>query len=250
MSRTRFAAFSTLTFDVVGTLIDFETGILDWFRPLLAGHGAARADEEILCQFALYEDRYQQRAPDKPFTQMLPLICRDMAENWGLALTSDQAEAFRRSIRSWPAFADAVSSLQQLHKRYRLVAVTNADAWALQYMSATLGNPFDEQITCDEVGVNKPSPRVFDHVLAKLAPSGIAKADVLHVAQSQYHDIVPATAHGFATMWIERRHGRPGFGATPEPVQTAVPTFHAVSMADFVNQVFDCRVIRRKTETR
>jgi putative hydrolase of the HAD superfamily len=115
--------------------------------------------------------------------------------------------------------------------------VTNADAWALGHMSAAIGDPFEERITCDEVGVNKPSPRVFEYVLEKLAPTGVDKRDVLHTAQSQYHDITPARALGFATMWIERRRGKGGFGATPRPEQVVTPTFHAASMADFVRQV-------------
>src|SRR3712207_9240417 len=99
------------------------------------------------------------------------------------------------------------------------------------------GDPFQERVTCDEVGVNKPSPRVFEYVLEKLAPAGVEKKDILHTAQSQYHDIVPASALGFATMWIERRRGKGGFGATPRPEQIVTPTFHAASMADFVRQV-------------
>jgi putative hydrolase of the HAD superfamily len=129
------------------------------------------------------------------------------------------------------------TSLEELGRRYRLVAVTNADAWALEHMSANMGDPFEERIACDEVGANKPSPRVFEYVLEKLAPLGVEKKDILHTAQSQYHDIVPAAALGFATMWIERRHGEDGFGATPRPVRVATPTFHATSMADFVRQV-------------
>jgi putative hydrolase of the HAD superfamily len=104
-------------------------------------------------------------------------------------------------------------------------------------MSATMDDPFDEQVTCDEVGVNKPSPRVFEYLLEKLAPFGITKGDILHTAQSQYHDIVPAMELGFSTMWIERRQGKGSFGATPKPRRIFEPTFHAKSMEDFVRQV-------------
>jgi putative hydrolase of the HAD superfamily len=233
----KFGDFSTLTFDVVGTLIDFETGILDWFRPTLARHGASKTDEEILTSFATVEDRYQRETPEKPFTEMLPLIYRDMVSGWGIAPREDDAESFRDSIRSWPPFPDTVEALEELGTRYRLVAVTNADAWALGHMSANMGDPFQERIACDEVGVNKPSPRVFEYVLEKLAPAGVEKGDILHTAQSQYHDIVPASALGFATMWIERRHGKGSFGATPRPEEVVTPTFHATGMADFVRQV-------------
>jgi putative hydrolase of the HAD superfamily len=233
----KLSDFSTLTFDVVGTLIDFETGILDWFRPTLGQHGVSKADEEILAAFAAVEDKYQRETPEKPFTEMLPLIYRDMASGWGVGFRDEDAESFRDSIRSWPPFPDTVGVLEELGTRYRLVAVTNADAWALGHMSANMGDPFQERVTCDEVGVNKPSPKVFEYVLDKLAAAGVEKRGILHTAQSQYHDIAPATEMGLATMWIERRHGKGGFGATPIPEEVVTPTFHATGMADFVRQV-------------
>jgi putative hydrolase of the HAD superfamily len=233
----RLRDFNTLTFDVVGTLIDFETGILDWFRPALSRYGAAKTDEEILTTFAAVEDKYQRETPDKTFTEMLPLIYCGMTSGWGIEPRDEDAEGFRDSIRSWPPFPDTVEALKELKTRYRLVAVTNADSWALGHMSAAMEDPFEEGITCDEVGVNKPSARVFEYVLEKLAPAGVEKKDILHTAQSQYHDIVPASALGFATMWIERRRGKGGFGATPRPERSVTPTFHAASMADFVRQV-------------
>lgn len=232
----RLGDFNTLTFDVVGTLIDFEAGILEWFRPTLGRHEVSKTDEEILIAFAAVEDKYQRETPEKPFTEMLPVICRDMASGWGVGFSDEEAESFRDSIRSWPPFPDTVEALEELGRSYRLVAVTNADAWALEHMSANMGDPFQERVTCDEVGVNKPSPRVFEYALDKLAPAGVKKEDILHTAQSQYHDIVPASALGFATMWIERRYGKGGYGATPSPEQIATPTFHATSMADFARQ--------------
>ncbi len=238
MKKPGFEQFNTLTFDVVGTLIDFETGMLDWFRPRVTRNGLAQSDEDILLAFARSEYRLQKSDPDMPFTAMLPPICVDVFKGWDLDCSDAEAMDFQQSIKNWPAFSDAVASLEKLAARFRLVAVTNADTWALSHMGKTLGNPFAESITCDEVGVNKPSPRVFAYMLEKLAPLGIGKNDILHTAQSQYHDIVPATRLGFATAWIERRQGKSGFGATPEPGQILAPTFHARSMADFVSQIF------------
>ena len=232
-----FGDFDTLTFDVVGTLIDFETGILEWFRPTLKRYRVSKTNEEILTAFAAVEDSYQRETPDKTFTEMLPLIYRGMAAEWEVDFREEDAEGFKNSIESWPPFPDTVEALEELGARYRLVAVTNADAWALGCMSANMGDPFEERITCDEVGVNKPSPRVFEYVLAKLAARGVDKGDILHTAQSQYHDIAPATKMGLATMWIERRHDKDGFGATPSSEEVVAPTFHATGMADFVRQV-------------
>jgi putative hydrolase of the HAD superfamily len=129
----------------VGTLIDFETGILDWFRPTLGRHGVSKTDEEILSAFAAVEDKYQRETPEKPFTEMLPLIYRDIASGWGFGFRDEDAESFRDSIRSWPPFPDTVEALEALGRRYRLVAVTNADAWALEHMSTNMGDPFQDR---------------------------------------------------------------------------------------------------------
>ena len=180
----RLRDFNTLTFDVVGTLVDVETGILEWFRPTLRRHGVSKIDEEILTAFAAVEDTYQRETPEKPFTEMLPLISRDMASGWGVGFRDEEAQSFGDSIRSWPPFPDTVEALEELGRRYRLVAVTNTDAWALGHMSANMGDPFRERVTCDEVGVNKPSPRVFEYALDKLATAGVQKKDILHTAQS------------------------------------------------------------------
>ena len=237
MKNMKYDEFNTITFDVVGTLIDFESGILEWFLPLLKAKKTEKNEEEILTAFALSEDKYQKEAPDQSFTAMLPMIYKNMLTHWEIDFSDQEAEEFRESIKNWPAFPDTLAALKELKSRYRLVAVTNADSWALQYMSETLGNPFDQQITCDEVGVNKPSPRVFDYVLKKLAPFGVGKQQILHTAQSQYHDIVPAMKLGFSTMWIERRLGKESFGATPKPEKLVTPTYHANSMSDFVQQI-------------
>ena len=160
-----------------------------------------------------------------------------MASQWNIEVSYNEANEFQNSIQFWPAFPGTVASLKELKTRYRLVAVTNADAWALKFMSATMDDPFDEQVTCDEVGVNKPTPRVFDYVIEKLTPLGVTREDIVHTAQSQYHDIAPAMKLSFSTMWIERRHGKRSFGATPKPGQVIEPTFHANSMEDFVRQL-------------
>lgn len=153
------SAITTLTFDVVGTVIDFETGILEWWRPHLEGQGIRIEDAGILAAFAEAEDRLQRQRPDLPFTDMLPLIYRGLAETWALNGDEEAAGDFQSSIAHWPAFPDSEEALRTLGQHFRLVAMTNADAWATRAMNRTVGNVFDDQVTCDEVGVNKPDQR-------------------------------------------------------------------------------------------
>lgn len=227
-------AITTLTFDVVGTLIDFETGILEWFQPWLRERKRKVDDEEILRRFARAEDQLQTTEPKIPFTSMLPRIHGELARQWELDSDESDALDFRDSIRDWPAFGDAHAALSTLGERFRLVAVTNADAWALEHMSRTLGDPFDEQITCDEVGVNKPDPAVWKYVLDKL---GARREEILHCAQSPYHDIISAQSFGLATAWIERRHDRDGDGATPSSDAPVRADIHVRNLGELVEKL-------------
>lgn len=228
---TDLAVIRALTFDVVGTLIDFETGILRCVRSV-APEGPD--DEAVLAAFGAAEGEQQQRTPEMPFTAMLDPISARLAVELGLpALDGGSGPSpLRRSIGSWPAFDDAVDALRELGERYLLVAVTNADREALDAMAATLGHPFVEAVTVDEVGVNKPDPRMFEAALAKLAARGVARDEVLHVAQSQYHDIGAARRLGLATCWVERRSGRVGSGATPASAEITTPDVHVGSVAE------------------
>lgn len=226
------SAITTLTFDVVGTVIDFETGILEWWRPHLEGQAIRADDAGILTGFAEAEDRLQRQRPDLPFTEMLPLIYGELATAWGLKGGEEAASDFQNSIAHWPAFPDSEDALRALGQHYRLVAMTNADAWATRAMNRTVGDLFDDQVTCDEVGVNKPDQRFFQHMLNRI---GVGKENVLHFAQSQYHDIGGARRFGLTTAWVERRHGAEGAGATPEVGEWTEPDIHVHSLAELAN---------------
>ncbi|HEY2223920.1 HAD-IA family hydrolase [Actinomycetospora sp.] len=222
-----------ITFDVVGTLIDFETGILDCVRSV----GEGPDDEAVLAAFGAAEDIQLRLTPEMPFTAMLDPISVRLAEALGMpGLDGGSGPSpLRRSIATWPAFPDAVEALATLRERFLLLAVTNADRTALDAMAATLGEPFADGVTVDEVGVNKPDPRMFETALERLAAAGVVRDEVLHVAQSQYHDIGAAHRLGLATCWVQRRRGREGFGATPAPGEMTVPDLHVGSMAEVMH---------------
>lgn len=227
---------TTLTFDVVGTVIDFERGILEWMRPRLAAEDATLSDAEILATFARAEDELQRSRPDLPFTAMLPRIHARMMEWWRRPTDDFAEDDFRASIADWPAFDDSAPALKALGRHYRLIAVTNADAWATDAMDRTVGGRFDGRVTCDEVGVNKPDPRVFQYVLDKF---GLTPDEILHFGQSQYHDIGGARDFGLTTAWIERRHGDTGWGATPTPERVVEPDLHVTSLDELQRKLLD-----------
>ena len=223
-----------LSFDVVGTLIDFEAGIVDCVQGIAATAGVEVSDQRVLECFAAAEDEQQQLTPQLPFTQMLDPVYHRMAAQLKLPTGLEARAALRASIPNWPAFPDAVDALAELGGRYRMVALTNADNWALAHMATTLGNPFHDTVTAEDVGLNKPDPQVFAYCAGRQSAHGYTRDDWLHVAQSQYHDIATAKRLGVTTCWIERRQGKVGFGATPSPAEVVEPDYHYSSLAGLV----------------
>jgi putative hydrolase of the HAD superfamily len=233
----KLSDFKVLTFDVVGTLIDFETGILNYMRPIVQRAGLDADDGRILEAYGRGEVVAQGEHPDSPFPPLLDRIYRVAAEDLGLPADDGEAAGLRESIPDWPAFPDAVEALKRLRQRYRLVAVTNSDNWALAAFARTLDEPFDEKISSEMAGASKPDPRVFEFFLKRQEAAGFKKSDILHTAQSQYHDIGVAHRLGFATCWIERRMGQVGTGGTPAVEEKTKPDWHFPTLAALADAV-------------
>ncbi len=226
-----------MTFDVVGTLIDFEAGILDYVQGRAKAAGIAITDRAILEAYAVAEDHQHHETPRLPFPSMMAPMYREMAEVLKLPESHADQEEFRLSIPHWPAFPDSVAALKRLRKRFYLVAMTNSDNWALSHFARTLDQPFDDLVTAEMVGWNKPDPQVFAFTRGRLSKEGFDFADILHVAQSQYHDIAVARRLGYHTCWIERRKGKQGTGATPRVQNVAIPDYHFSSLAELADAV-------------
>jgi putative hydrolase of the HAD superfamily len=226
-----------MTFDVVGTLIDFETGILDYIQAKAKQKGLQLTDQAILEAYAVAEDRQHHETPRLPFPSMMAPMYREMAAKLGLPDAPDDIEGFRLSIPRWPAFPDSVAALKRLRRRFRLVAMTNSDNWALSNFARTLELPFDDMVTAEMVGWNKPDPQVFAFTRGRQSMEGYGFDDILHVAQSQYHDIAVAKRLGYHTCWIERRKGKAGAGATPKTAEVVIPDYHFASLAELADAV-------------
>lgn len=218
-------SYTTLTFDCYGTLIDWESGIVNAMRPILLAHGIEKSDDEILEIFSSLESAAQR--PYKPYRDVLALVLTQTGERLNFTPSDDEIAAFSTSVLQWPAFPDSADALKRLAKHYDLVILSNVDDDLFLNGSAPkLEAPFHAVITAEQVGSYKPDPRNFQHLLAQLDRP---KEQILHVAQSLFHDMAPAKDAGLKTVWINRRHDREGFGATPP--QEATPDMELPDMA-------------------
>jgi putative hydrolase of the HAD superfamily len=172
-------------------------------------------------------------------------VYAEIAPQLGLPQDDAIAAGFRDSARQWPAFADSIAALQRLRTRYTLVAMTNARRWALEHMARTLGNPFDDTVTVDDALCEKPDPKFFAFARGRLSRDGHGLHDILHVAQSQYHDIGVARQLGYTVCWIERRKGMKGFGGTMAVATLTEPDYHFATLAEFADAA-DAGVLRMR----
>jgi 2-haloacid dehalogenase len=203
-----------LTFDCYGTLIDWESGILSALAPALAAHGVTGADEaELLRSYARHEAA-AEAGPYLPYRDVLRSCLDGLGRNFAFTPTAAERDAFADSAGDWPPFADTVDALRRLHTRFKLVIVSNIDDDLFARTARLLEVPFDEVVTAQQVGSYKPARGHFD---AALARTGAPVGSVLHVAQSLYHDHVPAKALGFTTCWANRASRLPGVGVAPPP---------------------------------
>jgi 2-haloalkanoic acid dehalogenase type II len=225
-----YSAFDALTFDCYGTLIDWEAGILAALKPMLPGD-ARTTDDELLVEYANAEAALEA-GPYLRYREVLGQGLAAVARAHGG--DPDEAAIARAggSVADWPAFPDSAAALQRLKTRFRLGVLTNCDDDLFAASNARLGVAFDWIVTAQQVGSYKPNEANFAALIDRLGADDVPKERILHVAQSLFHDHVPAGRLGFRSVWIDRRHDRAGGGATPPADARPDATFP--SMAAFV----------------
>ncbi|MBX5470679.1 MAG: haloacid dehalogenase type II [Thermoleophilaceae bacterium] len=211
MAALDFGAFDALTFDCYGTLIDWESGILAALRPVLDAHGVQADDEELLEAYGRHELEIEA-GPYLRYREVVGRALRGIGRDYGFEPTDEEVAAFADSVGDWPPFEDSHEALARLKKRYLLAVITNCDDDLFARSQQRLGVRFDWAITAEQVGSYKPSVRNFEAAFHAIAAP---RERILHVAQSLYHDHVPAQRIGLRSVWVDRRGDRPGSGATP-----------------------------------
>ncbi len=211
MTAIDFDAFDVLTFDCYGTLIDWETGILAGLHRVLDPGGVRAPDDDLLQRFARHEAALEA-GPYLRYREVLARALRGVAAEYGVQATDDEAAAFGGSVGEWLAFPDSADSLTRLARRYRLGVITNCDDDLFAASNERLRVTFDWIVTAQQVRRYKPHVRGFERAFDLI---GLPPKRILHVAQSLFHDHVPAKTLGLTTVWVDRRQGRAGTGATP-----------------------------------
>jgi 2-haloacid dehalogenase len=205
-----FQEFKVLTFDCYGTLIDWESGILKALKTILSNHNVNINNQEILELFAQRES-IQEAGEYLKYREVLKKVVQDFGEKLKFTPTEHELNQLAESIQSWEPFLDTVEALKILKKRYKLAVISNVDDGLFADTARKLEVEFDWIITAEQVKSYKPALQNFEVAIQCI---GISPSQILHVAQSVYHDIVPAKSLGIAAVWVNRRKEKEGFGAT------------------------------------
>ena len=196
-----FNKFEVLTFDCYGTLIDWATGILTVLKKLLVAKGKILSDRQIIQLFAEFEAEAVGEEYMK-YRELMKYVVKKVGERHGFQPTQSELDSLWISIKDWQPFPDTVEALQWLKQKYKLGIISNIDDELFASSAQLLQVEFDFLITAEQAKSYKPSLNNFELAFNRI---GISRDKILHVAQSIYHDIVPAKSLGLSTVWVNRQ---------------------------------------------
>jgi len=207
-----FNQFEVVSFDCYGTLIDWESGILPVLKQLLSSRDIDLSDDGTLEMFAEFESELEKDQSNYiKYRQILQEVVEKLGQRFNFEPTETELNSLADSVKNWQPFPDTVAALAALKQKYKLAVISNIDDDLFAGTAKHLQVELDWVITAEQVRSYKPSTRNFESAIDRM---GIAPEKLLHVAQSLYHDIVPAASMGISTVWVNRRQGKAGFGAT------------------------------------
>jgi 2-haloacid dehalogenase len=190
------------TFDCYGTLVDWRGGQREQLARIF---GEERADE-LLERYHELEPQIEHAQPGLPYRAVMAETMKQ------LGAPPEEQDALGASLHAWPVFPEVPLALAEARARgWRLAALSNTDFELIKQSVSAIGVPFDALIVAGDIGSYKPAHRHWEVFFER---TGAPREGHVHVAQSHFHDIVPATELGLRSVWINR------LGERHEPAPT------------------------------
>ncbi len=220
-----------LSFDCYGTLINWEKGILNFFNAFLKDKNIEVNQTEILNLYAQFEAK-EEHGEYKSYKEILRGVLKQFAQYFGFSLLPAEEYLLADSVKVWPPFEDSNEALKRLQAKYKLVIISNIDDELFEFSEALLGIKFDHVFTAYQMKSYKPSLHNFQYVQKALT---LTQENWLHVAQSLYHDHVPASKLGIDSVWIKRASMAGEQGVAPKvDINPAVKFSDLKSFTDWI----------------
>jgi len=230
LDLTRFEA---LTFDVYGTLIDWEPTIISMFQSIADQYDVALSHEQLLIEFDRARASLQRIRPALLYPDVLARAYGEFCERYNIPANDTERDVFANSVMLWPAFPDAKASLAHLQRYFKIGLLSNIDNQSLSFSTRKLGLSADVIATAESVAAYKPDHAHFTSSFDSFAELGIPTSKILHVGQSLRADVIPANELGVKCAWI-RRPGR-SLGSRPEDAKGALPDLTFDTMKDLAD---------------
>jgi 2-haloalkanoic acid dehalogenase type II len=224
--------FEALTFDVYGTLIDWEPSLAAFLSDWAGRNGVEATAAELLKAYDDARAHYQALRPALLYPDVLRSCFAYICDRWRVPVDAGTQEAFAASVKDWEPFADTRDSLAYLKEHYKLGALSNIDEESFRWSAEKMGVDFDLVVTAERVGSYKPSLPHFVTAISELGGMGIPPERILHVCQSLRADVRPGNELGLVTAWINRKDGT--LGLTGHGAEGAVPDMTFASLAELV----------------
>ena len=195
-----FGRYEVLSFDCFGTLVDWETGIIDAVRQVLESYGFDLDDESILSLYADFE-REAQQGEYNDYRTVLRNVMKRIADSIGFTPLESDLTCLEETLSYWPVFPDSVEALESMKSQYKLAIISNVDDDLFADTAQNLSVDLDYVISSQQARSYKPSIHNFILAIDKI---GVDATKILHVAQSLFHDVTPAKSIGLSVVWTNR----------------------------------------------
>ncbi|KIW27161.1 haloacid dehalogenase, type II [Cladophialophora immunda] len=224
------SSYKLISYDIYGTLVDWETAIVRLLQPLVSRipsssplsqeyQDSTTAGSEgrikLAAKYNDIEHELEAKNPSQRYDELLQDIYLRIASDFGVGeatevSTKQEAKQFGESIGTWPPFPDTVDACQRLVRQhgFKLVPLSNVDraSFARTCAGPLQGVDFFRVYTAQDIGSYKPDLRNFEYLIKHAKEdAGVEKHEILHVAQSIFHDHIPAKTMGLASVWINRK---------------------------------------------
>ena len=211
-----------ITFDCYGTLIDWESGIVDAFATESAKQGVRIDSSKIVSAYHAVEPRVES-GTYRPYRQILAETATGVASTLGWKIDAERAGFLAASLPQWRPFPDTNAALERLSRKYKLGILSNIDDNLLEQTRKHFTVHFDLIVTAQQVKSYKPGIAHFNEALSR-----IGQLRWLHAAQSYFHVVVPASQQGIPVAWINRRGDERESGGPS-------PTYEVRTLSEFAD---------------
>jgi len=233
-----FSQFRALSFDCYGTLIDWESGMSAALREWADSADLTVSDGHLLRLVSEIETVVQgESSPAMLYPEVLAEVLRRIGARLHARVSDADAMRFGRTVGDWPEFPDSAGALARLQRHFRLIIVSNVDRASFAVSNRRLGVTFDKIITAEDVGAYKPRSPHFEALFDSLSEMGLERSDLLHIAQSLFHDHEPAQRYGLPSVWIDRGQDPTRSGATPSATSVVEPRWRFATLEAFADAV-------------